>query len=120
MYANSNFRSTEGEAIKVGDEVTQAQIGATDEEWQEYQDRGVVTENKPPDIPSDVAPAQFYTELAAKVAGGEASREEITALREAVIPQLAPGEPLASVLPAEEEGKSATTPAKPAATPAKS
>jgi hypothetical protein len=67
MYAWSKF-ATEidettgavGKWINPGDEVSQADLGVSDEEWQELQDSGAVSETPYPDVAVGQSPAEYY------------------------------------------------------------
>src|SRR6516165_2677040 len=48
--------------IKTGDPISQSDLGVSDDDWQELIDTGAVRTEAYPDIPDDVAPAEYYKE----------------------------------------------------------
>jgi len=68
MYAWSRFAKTINEWgrveewIEPGDEISQADIGVNDDEWQELQDNGAVREEAYPPVEVDQSPAEYYRE----------------------------------------------------------
>jgi hypothetical protein len=67
-YAWNNFPTDFNEygqptkTIKVGDTVSQSDLGVSDEEWQDLADSGAVRTDEYPDIPNDIAPAEWYAQ----------------------------------------------------------
>ena len=86
FYAWTNFDTERNEwgqtvnSVHVGDEVTQVQINATDDQWAELVATGAVREMEYPDIPKDVAPAEYFRQ---KLNDPEATEEEIEAAQAA-------------------------------------
>jgi hypothetical protein len=68
MYAWSRFATDinewgqVGKYIEPGDEVSQDDLGVSDDEWQELQDVGAVREEAYPDVDAGESPAQYYLE----------------------------------------------------------
>lgn len=66
MYAWSKFKADVnewgqvGRWIMPGDEVSQSDLEVNDAEWQELQDSGAVRNEPYPNIPNDVAPAEYF------------------------------------------------------------
>lgn len=66
MYAWSRFAKDidewghVGSYIEPGDEISQGDIGVSDEEWQELQDVGAVSETPYPPVASGQSPAEYY------------------------------------------------------------
>ena len=86
FYAWTNFDTERNEwgqtvnSVHVGDEVTQVQINATDDQWAELLATGAVREMEYPDIPKDVSPAEYFRQ---KLNDPEATEEEIEAAQAA-------------------------------------
>lgn len=76
-YAWSNFITERNEwgqvtgRITVGEEVTQEQLGLSDLDWQELLDVGAVREQEYPDVPPQVAPAEYIKFLVRRLTEGQ-------------------------------------------------
>lgn len=68
MYAWSKFKADVNEWGQVnkwimpGDEVSQSDLGISDEEWKGLVESGAVRDDPYPDIAADVAPAEHYAD----------------------------------------------------------
>jgi len=68
MYAWTRFATETDEWgrvqtwIEPGDEVSQSDLGVSDDEWQELQDSGAVSETEYPPVADGQSPAEYYQE----------------------------------------------------------
>lgn len=66
MYANSRFKAEVNEWgnverwIEPGEEISQKDLGVSDDEWQYLCDTGAVVESYPKDLDPAVPPAEYY------------------------------------------------------------
>ena len=51
------------ESISVGEEVSQSDLGVSDEEWEYLIETGAVSEDEYPDIPSHISPAEYNAQV---------------------------------------------------------
>lgn len=83
-----NERGQEAKRINVGDEIDRKDVPCTDAEWQEYIDRGLISEQKYPNTPNGVSPNEYFAsktsaELAAEAqAEVEAAHAQLEAIAE--------------------------------------
>lgn len=117
-YAWTNFVTENNEwgqpleVLEAGDPITQKDISVSDEEWTDLIQNGSVREEKYPDIPNHVSPAEYYNKFGPPrlddddVESGQISEEEQAKL-------LAEAEKAAADEAAAKAAKSASAPAKP-------
>jgi hypothetical protein len=88
-YAWSNFPVERNEwgqttkVIQVGEEVTNLKLGVTKEEFDEYIELGVVSEDEYPDVPADVSPAEYEQTQNSQQAVVDELQSQIDAQKEA-------------------------------------
>jgi hypothetical protein len=126
MVAWSTFRTEVNEfgqptkTIDPGEEVSQSDLGISDEEWQGLIDSGAVrAEEYPEDLPDDMSPAEHFRQQEAEVAAGTADDATVNVvemrmetLKDETIEKVNAGE---NVEPGAEAPKAAPKPAAAAA-----
>lgn len=102
-YAHSNFTvktddyGVVRDSIKPGQKISRQKLGVSEEDWQDYINMGLVSEEPYPDIPDDVPPNEHYRQLA--------NMDAVISDTEELRMNLAPAPPTVTEKVAPAEGK---------------
>lgn len=83
MYAWSNFtieHNQQGQAtktVKCGQEVTRQSLNVSEKDWEDLIEAGAVRPQPYPDIPDNVAPAEYFRSQNAARASGKLTHREV-------------------------------------------